>query len=117
MVDFPEAERPVNQMVKPRCLRYVLRSLRESDGCQVMLLVGVSPAVWQGWRGMVGLTLPLCSLSQDTWVGIGVVKVRVRSSTKENGYWEPARFMYLLHTHQYCAMWFLSLVEGEKFLA
>src|ERR1700712_4808436 len=26
MVDFPEAERPVNQIVKPRCLRYELRS-------------------------------------------------------------------------------------------
>ena len=40
MVDLPEAERPVNQIVKPRCLRFVLRSLRERDGCQVMLLFG-----------------------------------------------------------------------------
>ena len=38
MVDFPDAERPVNQMVKPGCLRNVLRSAREREGCQVMLL-------------------------------------------------------------------------------
>jgi hypothetical protein len=38
MVDFPDALRPVNQIVKPRCLRKVLRSLRERDGCQVILL-------------------------------------------------------------------------------
>jgi hypothetical protein len=38
MVDLPDALSPVNQMVKPRCLRYVLRSLRDSDGCQVILL-------------------------------------------------------------------------------
>lgn len=40
MVDFPEAERPVNQTVQPACLRRVLRSERESEGCQVMLLEG-----------------------------------------------------------------------------
>jgi len=40
MVDLPDAERPVNQIVKPRCLRFALRSLRERDGCQVMLLFG-----------------------------------------------------------------------------
>lgn len=40
MVDLPDALRPVNQIVKPRCLRSVLRSLRERDGCQVMLLEG-----------------------------------------------------------------------------
>lgn len=56
MVDLPEAERPVNQMVKPRCLRNVLRSLRERDGCQVMLLSSVSArlgehgGVWRGSR-------------------------------------------------------------------
>lgn len=38
MVDLPEAERPVNHRVKPCCLRSVLRSERERDGCQVMLL-------------------------------------------------------------------------------
>ncbi len=37
MVDFPLAERPVNQIVNPRCLRSSLRSWRERDGCQVML--------------------------------------------------------------------------------
>lgn len=37
-VDFPEADRPVNQSVKPFCLRRSLRSARERDGCQVMLL-------------------------------------------------------------------------------
>ena len=37
-VDLPEADRPVNQMVNPRWPRSVLRSWRESDGCQVMLL-------------------------------------------------------------------------------
>lgn len=38
MVDFPDAERPVNHMVMPRCLREELRSARERDGCHVMLL-------------------------------------------------------------------------------
>jgi hypothetical protein len=38
MVDLPEAERPVNQIVRPCCLRRVLRSVREREGCQVMLL-------------------------------------------------------------------------------
>ena len=35
---MPEAERPVNQSVKPCCLRSWLRSERERDGCQVMFL-------------------------------------------------------------------------------
>jgi hypothetical protein len=38
MVLFPEAERPVNQRVKPFCLRRVLRSERERPSCHVMLL-------------------------------------------------------------------------------
>jgi hypothetical protein len=38
MVDFPDAERPVNQIVNPRCFRNSLRSCRERDGCQVILL-------------------------------------------------------------------------------
>lgn len=37
MVDLPEAERPVNQRVKPFCLRYSLRSLRVRPGCQSRL--------------------------------------------------------------------------------
>ena len=40
MVDLPEAERPVSQMVRPGCLRSVERSLWEREGCQVMLLHG-----------------------------------------------------------------------------
>lgn len=38
MVDLPEAERPVNQRVKPVCLRKAIRSVRVRDGCHVMLL-------------------------------------------------------------------------------
>lgn len=38
MVDFPDADRPVNQTVQPFCLRRSERSARVSDGCQVMLL-------------------------------------------------------------------------------
>ena len=62
MVDFPDAERPVNQMVKPGCLRYLFRSSREREGCQVMLLAGCqyacSQVLWQmvGWWGLVGGT-------------------------------------------------------------
>jgi hypothetical protein len=41
IVDLPDALSPVNQIVKPRCLRYVLRSLRERDGCQVMFLLRI----------------------------------------------------------------------------
>jgi hypothetical protein len=55
MVDLPDADRPVNQMVKPGCLRSVVRSARDSDACQVMLLSSCE----YGWRGMAGhLTLP-----------------------------------------------------------
>jgi hypothetical protein len=46
MVDLPDADSPVNQMVKPFCLRYVLRSSRESDGCHVMLLFRLSVRVF-----------------------------------------------------------------------
>lgn len=42
MVDFPDAESPVNQIVKPRCLRRVVRSARVREGCQVIFLRGVS---------------------------------------------------------------------------
>jgi hypothetical protein len=52
-VDFPEAERPVNQIVKPRCLRNSLRSCREREACQVILLVGLISFV-VGWRGCLG---------------------------------------------------------------
>jgi len=38
MVDLPEAERPVNQIVRPLCLRRMERSVRESEGCHVMLV-------------------------------------------------------------------------------
>lgn len=49
MVDLPDAERPVNQMVKPFCLRNSLRSARERDGCHVMLLKPrVSDVCWDG---------------------------------------------------------------------
>ena len=53
MVDFPDAERPVNQIVKPRCLRNSLRSWREREGCQVMLLFSLSVLKFarRGWRG------------------------------------------------------------------
>jgi hypothetical protein len=61
MVDFPEAERPVNQMVKPGCLRNVLRSSREREGCHVMLLVtvsirclGLKLARMVAWWGLAG---------------------------------------------------------------
>lgn len=55
-MDLPDAERPVNQMVKPFCLRKPLRSARERDGCHVMLLelnvsdVCVVGGVWRGSR-------------------------------------------------------------------
>ena len=39
MVDLPDPDRPVNQMVKPRCFRNRFRSCRDSDGCQVMFLL------------------------------------------------------------------------------
>lgn len=39
-MDLPEADSPVNQMVKPFCLRKDSRSAREREGCQVMLLLG-----------------------------------------------------------------------------
>ena len=38
MVDLPEADRPVNQIVNPCCFRNVFRSRRDSEGCHVILL-------------------------------------------------------------------------------
>jgi hypothetical protein len=38
MVDFPDAESPVNQIVNPRCFRSSFLSCRESEGCHVMFL-------------------------------------------------------------------------------
>lgn len=46
MVDLPDALRPVNQIVKPFCLRRVVRSAREREGCHVMLLVGRVSCLW-----------------------------------------------------------------------
>ena len=41
-MDFPEADRPVSQIVKPCCFLRVLRSLRErAASCQVMFLAFV----------------------------------------------------------------------------
>ena len=45
MVDFPEAERPVSQIVRPFWCRWMLRSACVRDGCQVILL----------WRRYVSL--------------------------------------------------------------
>lgn len=42
MVDLPEADRPVNQIVAPFCPRSSLRSLRVRPACQVMLLARAS---------------------------------------------------------------------------
>ena len=39
MVDLPLAERPVNHIVKPCCLRKALRSARVKEGCHVILLM------------------------------------------------------------------------------
>jgi hypothetical protein len=64
MVDLPDAERPVNQIVKPFCLRKPLRSARERDGCHVMLLgrdVSDAIVVVEG-HGGVELTLPFWML-------------------------------------------------------
>ena len=58
MVDLPEAERPVNQRVRPCCLRRALRSGRVREGCQVMFLekvklVGYTFKEYRDW-GEVG---------------------------------------------------------------
>ncbi len=53
IVDFPDADRPVNQIVKPCCFRKEFLSCRDSDGCHVMLLSSVSAQELQG------LLLPL----------------------------------------------------------
>ena len=42
---MPEAERPVSQRVRPRWERRVVRSEREREGCQVMLLIVVRTEV------------------------------------------------------------------------
>lgn len=49
MVDLPEAERPVNQMVRPVCLRRELRSALLREGCQVMLLLYAYVKL-SGWK-------------------------------------------------------------------
>jgi hypothetical protein len=41
MVDFPDADRPVNHIVYPRWPRSSLRSCRDNDGCHVIFLLDV----------------------------------------------------------------------------
>ena len=83
MVDLPEAERPVNQIVKPFCLRKVLRSARERDGCHVMLLGrNVSDARWRWrWRGRYGGVNARCHVG---WYG-GVTVMELRDVVQKGG--------------------------------
>ena len=62
IVDLPDAERPVNQIVKPRCFRNSLRSWREREACQVMLLFSCQFLLQRGVGGVV-FTLPLRGMS------------------------------------------------------
>lgn len=41
MVDLPEPDRPVNQIVKPRCFRSSWRSWRVREGCHVIFLLRI----------------------------------------------------------------------------
>jgi len=66
-VDFPEAESPVNQIVKPRCLRSSLRSWRVREGCQVMFLEG-GLLDWVGGGGGVKRGNLRCHC--DSWNGV-----------------------------------------------
>lgn len=66
-VDFPDADKPVNQMVKPRWPRNWLRSCRESDGCQVMLLY--MPPVSQSVSLLPVLEAPRSWQDVDKWAG------------------------------------------------
>jgi len=52
MVDLPEAERPVNQSVKPVCFRKEMRSERVRDGCHVMLVAILDSAFCLKGEGM-----------------------------------------------------------------
>ena len=45
MVDLPEAERPVSQIVRPRWLRWVSRSLRVRAGAWKVMLLYVHVAL------------------------------------------------------------------------
>merc|ERR1711939_730041 len=57
IVDFPEADRPVNQTVQPFCLRSSLRSWRVRPGCHVMLVAIVDIGV-----GLTGTCVWVVSL-------------------------------------------------------
>lgn len=77
MVDLPEAERPVNQRVKPCCLRRVLRSCVVTvDECHVMFLGGGEwggGALWaMGRRTYVAITVDIMRCLYLNWVGNGV---------------------------------------------
>jgi hypothetical protein len=81
MVDLPDADRPVNHSVKPRCLRFVWRSERESDGCQVMLLGALLAKSEAGWAKFATAGYSRC---HDCYgVSTGVMSV---STVKFRGY-------------------------------
>lgn len=68
MVDLPEAERPVNQSVRPVCLRRELRSARLREGCQVMLLLYVLLFNLQGGK-VLGVSVSYVALVTAAMVG------------------------------------------------
>lgn len=98
MVDLPEAERPVSQMVRPGWWRRAARSRCEREGCQVMLL---------GRRGRVSREEGCGSGGGGGGGGTGVGGGQVRG-----GWWAKE------HTYVaiVCAVKVRILVETECFV-
>ena len=63
MVDLPEAERPVSQIVRPYWWRRAARSEWEREGCQVMFLWGGESVCWVEDKGDKG------AVSGEVWDG------------------------------------------------
>jgi hypothetical protein len=125
IVDLPDAESPVNQMVNPRCLRSVLRSLRESDACQVMLLLLRQCAAWGdacggAWRG--GAHVAIVSAGLPVWTSNWAVQVagcrlQVANGASGTACEDCARYSPVQTRRWHCTVWWcLSLVQ-EKFLS
>jgi hypothetical protein len=86
MVDFPDAERPVNQMVRPRWPRSSLRSCRDKEGCQVMFLFqrSVTPPLYMNRTGdelyVAIVSDPICQLLRRCKRCMSNVLLRKRAS-------------------------------------
>ena len=110
IVDLPEAERPVNQIVKPLWPRSSLRSCRDRDGCHVTFLsnarVSFRGLGW-GWSGVLYVAiLPDGALGS---LGIG-------SNYSDSACDSEALFVQCAELDQWKIVWYMWVFIHKKLL-